>query len=55
MQRETLYNLYRKTYFNCVQTSKYNTIVSKWLQKLVAHSFAFFENKKNIIEISLTM
>jgi hypothetical protein len=50
MQRETLYNLHRKTYFNCVlflfKKSKILWDQFLRLQKLISQNFAFFENKK---------
>ena len=59
MQREKLYNLHRKNYFNCVsfvlKTSKILQDQFSQPQKLVVHSFAFFENKTYAIEISFTM
>ncbi len=59
MQREKLYNLHRKTYFNYVLFvfKKSKTVYDQFLRlrKLIAQNFAFFENKKYIIEISFTM
>ncbi len=59
MQREKLYNLHRKTYFNYVlfvfKKSKILCDQFSQPQKLLVHSFAFFENKNYVIEISFTM
>ena len=59
MPREMFYNLYRKAYFNCVSfvLKKSKILCDQFLQpqQLVAHSFAFFENKTYTIGITFTM